>query len=134
MGSVRKRPTGRWEARWYSPEGRQKSRNFSTKADAQRYLREMARLKDRGEVVPSDVSFRDVAEDWFVTDRHRWRAKTAAGYRRILDYSLLGVRSPNRPKHPWPEFADTAVSRIKVATVKDLIGALAEEGISATTQ
>jgi hypothetical protein len=65
MGSVRKRPTGRWEARWYAPDGRQHSRHFSTKGDATRHMRLMEGEKERGDYLDHRLGrtlFRDVAE------------------------------------------------------------------------
>lgn len=38
MAWVRKAPSGRWQARWREPGGRERVRTFRLKADAERFL------------------------------------------------------------------------------------------------
>lgn len=38
MASIAKRPNGRWRARYRDPDGREYSRHFSRKIDAQRWI------------------------------------------------------------------------------------------------
>jgi hypothetical protein len=38
MGSIDRRPSGRWRARYWDPEGRQRSQTFDRKGDAERFL------------------------------------------------------------------------------------------------
>ena len=47
--NVARRPSGRWRARYRGPDGRERSRHFARKVDAERWARaELAKL-DRGE-------------------------------------------------------------------------------------
>ena len=38
MGNVARRPDGRWRARYRDPAGRERSKHFDRKVDAQRWL------------------------------------------------------------------------------------------------
>ena len=48
MPHVEKRGPGRWRARYRGPDGRERSRTFERKADAERFLAEMQVAKNRG--------------------------------------------------------------------------------------
>lgn len=111
MGSVRKRPAGAWEARWYGPDGRQHSVNFTTKGDATRHIRAMEGAKVRGDYVDQSLSrtpFSKVAEEWLETTR-LLKPKTRDGYERIVHHHLI------------PEFGLTPVARINAAIIERFI-------------
>lgn len=79
MAHIEKRGESRWRARYRDPDGRERSRTFSRKADAQRWLDTVC-----GELVRSTYIdpragrrlFRDYAEAWQGAQVHR--ATTAA--------------------------------------------------------
>jgi hypothetical protein len=57
----------RWQARWRDPRGRQRSRTFERKIDAQRFLTTVDSAKLTGGYVDPKagrVTFRAYAEDW----------------------------------------------------------------------
>jgi hypothetical protein len=118
MGSVRKRPSGRWEARWYGHDGLQQSRNFTTMAEATRWVR-----KEEGRVVTGHgtdhrlgrTPFAVVAEEWFATDPGG-KERTRIGYRSLLD------------NHVLPYFGDMPVNRISKTTVRQFLADMAKQG------
>lgn len=67
MGSVKKRDNGKWRARYYDPNGKQRSKTFRLKEDADRFVREQEDKVARGEWLdPSrgDDTFAKVAARW----------------------------------------------------------------------
>jgi hypothetical protein len=70
MGWIRKRPDRPtpWRAGYRGPDGREHSRAFDRKVDAERWLRDELQKQDRGLWVdPSAgaVRFEEYAEEWF---------------------------------------------------------------------
>jgi len=51
MAHVRRLPARRWQARYRDPAGRERARNFSRKADAEKWLTTVEAAKLRGEWV-----------------------------------------------------------------------------------
>jgi integrase len=111
-GSVRHRtdkksrrfPDGGWEARWYSPDGRQHSQTFPTKLAAERHLRIKLGEKEKGEYIDHRLNrtlFEEVAEAWFQNLPAKTKPKTRAGYAtilRTLEESPLWHRQVGRVK------------------------------------
>lgn len=69
MASIRKRPDRPkpWEALWREPDGRQRSRSFARKVEAQQFLTTIEADKLRGAYVDPNagrVTFRAFAESW----------------------------------------------------------------------
>ncbi|MGW5455003.1 tyrosine-type recombinase/integrase [Nocardia sp. NPDC003979] len=97
----------RWRARYVDPNGVERSRAFSVKADAQAFLDGDVTTKVvTGTWVDPDrsgVLFSVVAEKWFTTKQLR-KPKTVAGYRSLLD-TLVIPRWGSVPLHDI-EFED----------------------------
>jgi hypothetical protein len=55
MGSVRKRPDGKWRVRYRDPAGREHARHFDRKLDAQRWVDAQETAKTRGEWMDPDA-------------------------------------------------------------------------------
>src|SRR5487761_1069957 len=92
FGSVRKLPSGRWQAR-YEHDGtyRAAPATFKTKADAQAWLSATETDLRRGSWVDpraGHVTFARYASSW-LEHRADLRASTRAKYRRLLDQHLL---------------------------------------------
>src|SRR3954464_14694295 len=51
MAHVERRGNGRWRARYRTPDGRERSKTFTRKADAERFLAVVESEKIRGEYV-----------------------------------------------------------------------------------
>jgi len=89
-GQVRKRPTGRWSARWYDETGRELERGgFPTKTEAQEFVErmvqevEVARGRAPGEPVPRVVpTFAELAGEYVASH------DVQAGTRRKLEVHL----------------------------------------------
>jgi hypothetical protein len=82
MGSVDRRPSGRWRARYWDPEGRQRSQTFDRKGDAERFLQRNGADLQRGEWIDPAlrrVLFIEWAEQWWQTTT-RLRPSTRRGY------------------------------------------------------
>ncbi|MHB8328746.1 MAG: tyrosine-type recombinase/integrase [Acidimicrobiales bacterium] len=97
MASIDKRPDGRYRARWREyPGGPQKTRQFTRKADAERFLDGVRGDLAHGRYVdPSGgrVLFRDYAESWRTAQVHRPSAASQTEtYLRLHAYPTLGNR------------------------------------------
>lgn len=86
MSSIRRKPSGRYEARYRDPNGRSRGRTFATKAEAKRYL-------DRVGTEMVDGTYRDptrgrvVFEEyatWWLTNRPELRPRTVELYGSLL--------------------------------------------------
>jgi len=79
MAHVEKRGPSRWRARYIAPDGRERSRTFPRKVDAERFLATVEADKLRGAYVDpaaGRVTFGQYAEQWRRIQTHR--ATTAA--------------------------------------------------------
>ena len=76
-GNIAKRPDGSWRARHRDEQGRERSRHFDRKIDAQRWLNEIASTVLTGTYVDPDagkVTFREFYERW--SARQLWVSST----------------------------------------------------------
>lgn len=81
----------RWQARWVG-DGQERSKSFARKADAQAHVNRVSADITHGSYVDtrrSAVAFAVVAEEWFVAKRGKLKPSTLAGYRSLLDMTLL---------------------------------------------
>jgi len=77
MASVKRRPDGRWRARYRGPDGRERARHFDRKIDAQRWLDETAASMVTGQYVQPEagrVTFRAWFAQW--SERQVWQQGT----------------------------------------------------------
>lgn len=105
-GSVTKRSSGKWAARWRDAPGtKEKLRTFDRKVDAERFLSETLADISRGTYVDpkaGQVTFRAWAEEWRARQQHRpSTATTVEGHLRNHVYPVLGDRplATIRPSH-----------------------------------
>jgi hypothetical protein len=92
MGWVRKRPDrpSRWRAGYRGADGREHSRSFERKVDAERWLREQLRNLDRGTWVDpaaGKLPLREFADEWLAG--RILKPKTLEGYRSLLRSRIL---------------------------------------------
>lgn len=96
MASIMRRPNGQWRARYRDPEGRDRARHFSRKADAERWLATIrADIVRGGYIDPAAgrTTFKEYAERWRTQQPHR--PGTSRLYERTLRlhvYPVLGGR------------------------------------------
>lgn len=120
-GTVRKLPSGRWQARFLGPDDvlRPAPTTFDTKLDANAWLRRQADDVHAGIWQPPSpvgrqpvavTPLREYAEAWL--DTRELKPRTRAEYRRVLDTLVL------------PDLGDVPLNRITPATVRTWFGSL----------
>lgn len=108
----------RWRVRWVDASGKENTKVFDRKPDAQTYLNTHTADVVRGDYVdPKNAkeTFRSVAENWFATKAHR-SPKTLAGYRGLLDTLIL------------PRWGDVPLKGIDHQSLTKWIGELSVNG------
>ena len=123
MGSIQRidRPKP-WLARYRGPDGRQHSRAFKRKIDAERWLRAEESRGDRGEWVDptaGQVTLAEWSETWL--DGLDLKPATRANYVSNLNSRVL------------PTFGSTPLARITPAAVRSWQTQLRDEGLSAAS-
>jgi integrase len=111
----------RWRVRWVDEGGKEHTKVFERKLDAQAYLNGLTADVQRGEYVDprkSSETFGSVAEQWFKTKGHR-KPKTLAGYRSLMDTIVL------------PRWGDVPLKRIDYESYSTWLGGLAVDGSQA---
>lgn len=81
----------RWLARYVADDGRERTKSFGRKIDAQNWLDQQVSNQVAGTWTDPDLAaqtFGSVAEKWIETKAHR-KPKTVAGYRSLLDTVIL---------------------------------------------
>lgn len=109
FGSLRKLPSGRWQARYTAPGGKTTTApmTFDTKGDALAWLSTVRADLVRGAWLPPDVdtTFGTYAATWL--EHRTLKPRTRAHYRALLDQHLL------------PTFRDVPVYRLTPALVRE---------------
>ena len=106
MGYIVKR-SGRWQAAFRDPSGRERTRTFDVKRDAQAWLDTNGADLARGGWIDPDrgkVTFGEYADDWIST-RPDLRPRTVALYRSLLKRHLL------------PAFGATPIAKLTSSSV-----------------
>lgn len=88
---VRVSESGRWQARWRDPAGRQRKKNFDRRVDAQRWLDQNLAEMHRGQYIDpagSRLVVGPIAEEWAAGLVHL-KPSTAARYRGIVSHHVL---------------------------------------------
>lgn len=125
-GSIQKRkdrPDKPYRARYWAPDGRQRSKSFLKKTDAQLWLRGELGKVDKGEWLDPKagaVTVRQWSEIWLRGLAGR-KPKTIAGYQSILRSRLL------------PKFGDHQIRQVQPAAVRSWMAEMAAEGLSPAT-
>lgn len=125
FGSVRKLPSGRWQARFVDRHNVHHvgPTTFTTKAEANRYLSMVEADLSRGEWTDhrrGRVTIAECAEEWLATTVHL-KAKTRVGYESLL-------RS-----HVLPAMGDMAVGAVDQADVRTFVADLVGAGVAPGT-
>jgi integrase len=125
MGSVRKKTSGSrpWEARWYGLDGRQHSKNFTTKTEALRYIKLREGDRERGDdhdPKRGRTTLGVVADEWLRTNPGQ-KERTRIGYEQLLRTHVL------------PYFGDTPLNQISKTSVQQFLASMEDEGKGAGT-
>ena len=121
MAHIEKRPDRRkpWRVRYRDPTGRERSRSFARKADADRFMATIQADLIRGDWTDPRLSKTTLAEwsqRWLVTKTHL-KPKTLAGYRSNLDAHVL------------PAFGDYQLRHIDRMATEEWIADLQASGL-----
>lgn len=96
MASVAKRPDGRWRARYRDPAGKEHSKHFERKIDAQRWLTTVESEKLRGTYIDPKagrVTVAEYAQQWLDVQPLRPSSRRTYGiYLRTRIVPVLGAR------------------------------------------
>jgi integrase len=110
----------RWRARYRDPSGRERSKSFTRKVDAERFLVGIEDAKLRGAYVDpaaGKMGFGEWAERWHLTTAHL-KPSTRHDYRMLLDHQVL------------PAFGDWTLASIDTLAVKEWRAGLLADGLS----
>jgi hypothetical protein len=127
FGSVRRLPSGQWQARYIAPDGMRRSapHTFDTKASAVRWLRLTEAELMRGDWTDSDrarITLTDYAEQW-IRERPGLRPRTFELYRWLFT------------KHIGPHLGGVELGKLTTAMVRrwraDLLAAGVSESVAA---
>jgi integrase len=116
MASIAKRPDGQWRARYRDSSGREHSKHFARKTDAQRWLDEVTAAIVTGQYVDprsGRITFREYAERWRSAQMHRPSTE---------NYIERQLR-----RHAYPILGDRPVSSIMPSDVQVWTKRLAEQ-------
>lgn len=124
FGNVRKRESGRYQARYPGPDGRMRSapQTFARKAEAEKYLSLIETQMARGEWIDPErgkIRLQDYAERW-ITERPNLRPRTVHLYRWTLG------------RHITPHLGDMPLNRIDTPMVREWRTRLLVDGVSLT--
>ena len=110
----------RWRARYRDPSGRERSKSFTRRLDAERFLVGIEDAKLRGAYVDpaaGNMGFGEWAERWYLTTAHL-KPSTRHDYRMLLDHQVL------------PDFGDWTLASIDTLAVKEWRAGLLADGLS----
>ncbi|MEV4822552.1 tyrosine-type recombinase/integrase [Micromonospora sp. NPDC049274] len=123
MGFVRKTPAGRQRACWRDPAGKQKSKTFRTKKEANAFLAEVESALNRGTYVAPDAGrlhFAEYAEKW-LANRNDEKATAAR------DASIMR-------NHVIPRWGTVPLAKVEHSAVQGWITSLGERLSPATVR
>lgn len=122
MGSIAKRPDGKWRARYRDHRGKEHARHFSRKVDAQAWIDKVTASQIRGDYVDPRDS-KTLLEDY----AKRWREThvTSEGSGRIYDSYLS--------RHIVPALGALPLGTIRRSDVQGLVTTLTKNGLAANT-
>ena len=123
MGNVKRRPDGKYRARYRDHAGKEHARHFDRKIDAERWVTGQEAALDRGEHIDpraGRVRFADYAGEWLTSQLHL-REATGRQYEQALRLRILPVLG-GRP-----------LATIKRSDVQSLVNAWAADGASANS-
>jgi integrase len=106
-----------WRARYRAPDGRQLSRSFKRKIDAEKWLRAEEGKADRGEWIDPNagaITYGEWSKHW-IDSLHGIAPKTRAGYESLLRSRVL------------PAFANTELRNITTPAVRQWVSGMVED-------
>lgn len=126
MAHVEKRTRGgtlRWRARYRSPDGRERSKSFARRIDAEQFLAQIEVDKAHGTWIDptrGQTPFSEWSERWLRTTTHL-KPKTRSGYESMLRARLL------------PAFGGAPIGEIRPIDVREWLSTMQARGLSASS-
>lgn len=127
-GSVRKRANGRWQARFLDAEGKARSKTFTRKFDAERWLTDTLAAIAKGQWddprVPKPAgpgTYADLVGEWRRGMFGRYKPSTRHRYEGVLKKYLI------------PEFGDTLLPDLKRKDIQAWVDGLTRQGLAPAT-
>lgn len=118
MAHIERRGQGRWRARYRGPDGRERSRTFERRTDAERWLASVEVSKSKGDWVDPALGRRTFA--WWVTE---WEPTLVSLRESTIDRDRRIVRT-----HLLPRFANVPLAAITTREVARFIADLMNAG------
>lgn len=121
--AIRKTASGKWEARWRTPDGNMRGKAFTQKKMAERFLRDLEVSKDRGTYVEPSLGRVTLSEWWgrYQETATNLRASTRSTYTTMMT------------RHVLPTLGNKRIAAITRMDVEAWVGKLAQEGVGAPT-
>lgn len=123
MGSIRKTPAGKWQARYRDPAGRVRGRTFRTKEAARSFIRKAEESREAGtwtDPTKGRTRFREWAEIWTKTTTH-------------LRPSTIARNQTYMRTHLIPAWGDAPLISISQLDVRNWIAELSAKGLAPAT-
>jgi integrase len=124
MGSIRRPRDGRaWEARDRSPDGRERSKVFRTRREAERFLARVDTSIQRGDWRDpqlAKIPFEEYASAWLDSTKH------------LRPGTRANVESRLR-RHILPAFCEYPIGAIQPAAVRSWVAELVDSGLSSSS-
>jgi len=123
-GTIDRRESGQYRARYRGQDGKQRSKTFTRRGDADRWLRDQLRALDVGRWIDpagAKIPFAEFADRW-LAGKTRIKPRTRASYEEVLGSRIL------------PTFGDVALGVIDRGMVEGWISGLAAEVSPARTR
>jgi integrase len=119
MASIAKRPDGRWRGRYRAPDGKEHSRHFARKVDAQQWLDRVTAAVVTGQYVnprAGRVTFTSFYAEW--SKRQLWQRTT------VLTMDLAARKVP---------FGDMALSKVRKSHLEAWVKAMTSQPLAPMT-
>jgi integrase len=123
MGTIRRRESGRYQARYRGPDGRERARTFRRKEDARAWIAAGESAKQRGDWIDpraGALPFSEYAESWF-NAKADVRPRTLINVRGRLDNYVL------------PRFGHRRLASIQPSEVREWVADLTRSALAAET-
>ena len=123
MASIKKRPDGKWRARYRDPAGREHSRHFDRKVDAETWLTAQESSKLSGAWVDPALGKTRVDEwawQWLASVSPALKPSTVEGYKSLLRSRVI------------PELGSYWLAQLRPSDVQSWLGRLEAAGLSAS--
>jgi integrase len=123
MSSIKRQPSGRWQARYRDDTGREHAQRFDRKVDAERWLHAERSRIDRGDRTDPRLGKVTVGE-WsaaWLSGQHQLTPSTRGRYATSLKVQVL------------PTWRDVPLSAVQHSAVTAWVGVLVGSGLSAST-